>query len=197
MARLCERPACSAPAAATYGFDPVSLIVTLDQLRPDSRVVRGVLCQRHADALRPPRGWVVLDQRDDVPQLFRVAGDVGPIPEPTEADLRDHQGSESQRPGVAVADPSRPRRRPARAHDSTEELALFESPAAVPDDPEPAVAEVSDTAATDPTLGLPWSPSFDRSDDLDGQLAARSPLLLRAFGVVGDPDAADELSPPR
>jgi hypothetical protein len=28
---------------------------------------------------------------------------------------------------------------------------------------------------------LPWTPSFDADDDLDGLLAARSPLLARAF----------------
>ena len=30
-----------------------------------------------------------------------------------------------------------------------------------------------------------WTPRFDRSDDLDGLLSARSPLLRRAFGTDG------------
>jgi hypothetical protein len=38
---------------------------------------------------------------------------------------------------------------------------------------EPAVAE--ETSA-------PWKPVFDQTDDLDGLLVARSPLLSRAFG---------------
>ena len=35
----------------------------------------------------------------------------------------------------------------------------------------------------DPTVVLPWRPSFDDRDDLDGLLSAESPLLSRAFGV--------------
>jgi hypothetical protein len=34
----------------------------------------------------------------------------------------------------------------------------------------------------DETRAMPWSPHFDTSDDLDGLLAARTPLLSRAFG---------------
>ena len=32
---------------------------------------------------------------------------------------------------------------------------------------------------------LPWKPTFDQTDDLDGLLEARSPLLARAFGGQG------------
>jgi len=31
------------------------------------------------------------------------------------------------------------------------------------------------------TQALPWRPAFDQSDDLDGLLSAKSPLLARAF----------------
>lgn len=31
----------------------------------------------------------------------------------------------------------------------------------------------------------PWTPEFDEADDLDGLLAARSPLLSRAFRTAG------------
>ena len=33
----------------------------------------------------------------------------------------------------------------------------------------------------DATVAIPWLPTFDDGDDLDGVLAARSPLLARAF----------------
>jgi hypothetical protein len=33
----------------------------------------------------------------------------------------------------------------------------------------------------DATVAIPWMPAFDEDDDLDGLLAARSPLLARAF----------------
>ena len=32
---------------------------------------------------------------------------------------------------------------------------------------------------------LPWKPAFDQTDDLDGLLEARGPLLARAFGGQG------------
>jgi hypothetical protein len=32
---------------------------------------------------------------------------------------------------------------------------------------------------------LPWKPTFDQTDDLDGLLEASSPLLSRAFGGQG------------
>lgn len=34
----------------------------------------------------------------------------------------------------------------------------------------------------------PWRPDFDEADDLDGLLAARSPLLSRAFRTADRPD---------
>ena len=33
----------------------------------------------------------------------------------------------------------------------------------------------------DATVAIPWMPNFDEQDDLDGVLAAQSPLLARAF----------------
>jgi len=50
-------------------------------------------------------------------------------------------------------------------------------------------------AAADPTPEVvlddvdegPWTPSFDETDDLDGLLSARSPLLSRAFRTADRP----------
>jgi hypothetical protein len=54
--------------------------------------------------------------------------------------------------------------------------------------PEPAGEQLRLPTETDPAPDVeapaavgPWSPSFDEADDLDGLLAARSPLLSRAF----------------
>ena len=44
----------------------------------------------------------------------------------------------------------------------------------------PKVVEVAAATADEPTT-LPWTADFDVSDDLDGVLAADSPLLARAF----------------
>ena len=62
-------------------------------------------------------------------------------------------------------------RRPAVPAEPPEQLAL-------------TVAEVTgEPLADDPdaTVAIPWMPTFDEHDDLDGVLAARSPLLARAF----------------
>ena len=43
------------------------------------------------------------------------------------------------------------------------------------------VAGASTTEDPDATAPIPWMPDFDQRDDLDGVLAAHSPLLARAF----------------
>ena len=48
----------------------------------------------------------------------------------------------------------------------------------VPDAPD-ATVEALETEV------LPWKPMFDQTDDLDGLLEARGPLLARAFGGQG------------
>jgi hypothetical protein len=209
MARQCERPGCSNPANVTYGFEAAGAMVWLAPLSDDQprRDLVGVLCRRHADALRPPRGWWLDDRRVTAPRLFTVvaegeATEVSVEPPAPGASTADH-GSGS------VTRPARKRRR--RVGDDTEEL-LFDfagpsesatptgdaasapsGPAGAPSDPEgPAEPPSSPGAATttgpdgldpDETKALPWTPVFDRGDDLGGVLAASSPLLSRAFGL--------------
>jgi hypothetical protein len=45
----------------------------------------------------------------------------------------------------------------------------------------PATGTASDQLALDTDAATPWMPEFDQQDDLRGVLAARSPLLARAF----------------
>lgn len=47
-----------------------------------------------------------------------------------------------------------------------------------PAEPAPQLALGDDP---DATVAIPWMPDFDERDDLDGVLAAQSPLLARAF----------------
>ncbi len=71
-------------------------------------------------------------------------------------------------------------RRVVRHHrDDTEQLELGADLVVALDDDfgEPA-------AAVEPEV-LPWKPTFDQTDDLDGLLEARGPLLARAFGGQG------------
>jgi len=58
--------------------------------------------------------------------------------------------------------PKRPRPRPA-------------TPPPLPLEAEPSAADASDPPAA------AWTPAFDAADDLDGLLAAKTPLLSRAF----------------
>jgi hypothetical protein len=54
--------------------------------------------------------------------------------------------------------------------------------------------DAADAEATgEPSLAVPapaptWTPSFDAADDLNGLLAASTPLLSRAFGQAPPPE---------
>jgi hypothetical protein len=63
MARLCARPGCSAPAAATFNFDGLNRIVWLNPLADAAAYSAGDLCARHAERLHPPRNWELRDCR--------------------------------------------------------------------------------------------------------------------------------------
>jgi hypothetical protein len=71
MARRCDRPACSEPAAVAYGFDAAGRQVWLDRMLDEDRARSGALCLRHAQRLTAPRGWWLDDRRVAVPELFR------------------------------------------------------------------------------------------------------------------------------
>jgi len=85
-----------------------------------------------------------------------------------EPDLRLFRPPPLPAPDPATGVPHRRRRAaPGSAAATAAEQLSLEEPA--PGDP-----------STDP-VATPWSPSFDDADDLGGLLAARSPLLARAF----------------
>lgn len=66
--------------------------------------------------------------------------------------------------------PARPRAKRSRHHGARDETGQLEL---TPTEAEPVTERVAEE---------PWRPVFDQSDDLDGLLRARSPLLARAFG---------------
>lgn len=163
MARTCERPTCSQPADVTYGIDPYALVVCLEVFDDVRSRRAGVLCRDHADSMVVPNGWTLDDRRESAPRLF--------------------QSRES-----AKSKPARRVRRQRLTDDDTGQLRLV-VPDGLADDqpvnsqPTPTNKPTADTPTTDkPTTGEPWQPVFDQADDLDGLLAARSPLLSRAFG---------------
>jgi hypothetical protein len=202
MARLCERPGCSAPASVAYGFEADRFLVFLQPFEPElaDGIRSGVLCRRHADALTPPRGWWLDDRRDERPRLFVPRT---PAPDPSHGSQRTRT-ARTRRPKLDPAEPSPTLFDESDAADLPEPGETEEQPAAVepnepaaataePDEPAAAQAEPDEPAAApveperpeldlDETRALPWVPAFDRSDDLGGALRARSPLLSRAFG---------------
>ena len=94
-----------------------------------------------------PRGWTLDDRREASPRLFRST----------------------------PADPSAPRARTKRtppAEPPADQLVLETDERTVAD-----VAGAHDSDDPDATLAIPWMPDFDQQDDLDGVLAACSPLL--------------------
>lgn len=154
MGRLCERPGCSDPASVAYGMRPEDLVFWLAAVAGDDAPPRNLLCARHADSMVVPRGWTLDDQRDPDLHLFRP-------PAPTPA---------SEPPTVR-------RRRPTHRRADVEQLEF----ATVPAPAAPVEPAEADTVASESAGPEPWMPQFDHSDDLDGLLSARSPLLARAF----------------
>jgi hypothetical protein len=168
MGKLCERPGCSDVAAMAYGFDADRLLVWLAPREPDGDPLRaGSLCKRHADAMVVPIGWTLDDRRETTPRLFR--------------------------PGAATDTPESARKRRSRAKPTPEPVPVVEAPVSQPTlaEPAPEPDEARTVAAVtgeqladddpDATHAIPWIPTFDATDDLGGVLAARSPLLARAF----------------
>ena len=82
MRRQCARPGCSAVATATFTFDSAQQTVWLDTAGNDGARA-GELCTRHARVLNPPRGWHVVDRREDAPAAAAPAGTSTPAPSAT------------------------------------------------------------------------------------------------------------------
>ncbi|MEQ1873296.1 MAG: hypothetical protein ABL953_06175 [Ilumatobacteraceae bacterium] len=180
MARVCERPTCSQPADVTYGIDPYELVVTLEAFDAVRSRRAGVLCRDHADSMVVPNGWTLDDRREIAPRLF--------------------QSRES-----AKVKPRRRIRRRRLTDDDTGQLRLSVNFTDIDDDDAGAEVIELNKPRPRPTGLAPWQPVFDQTDDLDGLLTARSPLLSRAFGkdkqsrsedAVGNNDTQNESARP-
>src|SRR3954451_4399280 len=182
MTRLCERPGCSQVAEMTYGFDADHLMVWIDSYERVTNDRAGVLCRRHADAMVVPLGWMLDDRRDPVPRLFKT-------------------------PATQTTTATRHRRAPSQ-HGSTAEQLRLDAEAVIDAVAEievpvdmPMEVDVAAEAAQAAEAGeleddvdadvLPWKPTFDQTDDLDGLLEARSPLSRPRFGGQGRSPAND------
>lgn len=143
----------------TYGFDADHQMVWIDSYERVNTDRAGVLCRRHADAMVVPLGWMLDDRRDPVPRLFKAPA------QPATATPRQRRASRHH-------------------HDDTEQLELVADVVLAQLD---ELGDSGEAAASSPveTDVLPWKPAFDQTDDLDGLLEARGPLLARAFGGQG------------
>lgn len=68
---ICARPTCDVSATARFFFDGRAGVLVLDA-RVRDYGGSGVLCDRHAELLRAPKGWTVDDRRVVAPRLFPV-----------------------------------------------------------------------------------------------------------------------------
>jgi hypothetical protein len=71
MSRRCARPSCSSFAAATLTYDYEARTAWIELLAGELHPMAYDLCERHADALRVPRGWALQDRRTVVQLVLR------------------------------------------------------------------------------------------------------------------------------
>jgi len=154
----CSRLSCCEPAVAWFAFDAAECLVWLDPISTPGRGA-GVLCERHADGLSPPRGWNLLDRRAAESRLWtgRLA------PKSTWTPPRAPRRERAARPRAC------PPPGPHLPFDATDD----ERPTSVPL-PGPG-AGVADPAP------VAWSPHDRPGPELEQVLDARTPLLARAF----------------
>jgi hypothetical protein len=180
MSRHCERPGCSKVGEIIYEVDLRRLLVTIDFPDLNDLVPTNLLCRRHADSLTVPKGWTIINNREEVQRLFSA-----PV---TQQIAKDNSQKVIKR--QKVSDFNKFEKGSdiiANLFDLVIDNHEFETT-----DCETAdigvesevdlTAELAQLIDTQETEALPWTPQFDRSGDLNGKLRARGRLLGRAFG---------------
>ncbi len=166
MAQQCERPGCAQPAAVEYIIDPHSLLLTLQNYEVVGDERRSALCVTHGDRMSVPKGWSIDDRREDPPRLFKTPKS-SVSPEKASAKKSATETKTKKKPVV------RPMLFQSDKQD-VEEVQEVRAPAAKP---------VVRDADLEETKAMPWTPQFDRTDDLGGVLRPKGKLLSRAFGL--------------
>ena len=180
MSRHCERPGCSKVGEIIYEVDLRRLLVTIDFPDLNDLVPINLLCRRHADSLTVPKGWTIINNREEVQRLFSA-----PV---TQQIVKDNSQKVIKRQKVSDFNKSeKDSDIIANLFDLVIDNDEFETMDRESADigVESAVdftAELAQLIDTQETEALPWTPQFDRSGDLNGKLRARGRLLGRAFG---------------
>jgi len=180
MSRHCERPGCSKVGEIIYEVDLRRLVVTIDFPDLNDASPVNLLCRRHADSLTVPKGWTIINNREEVQRLFSA-----PV---TQEVLKNNSRKVVRR--QKVSDLNEDEKDPAvisNLFDLVIDDHLFVTADRATVDVSPNLtaditAELAQLMDTQETQALPWTPRFDRSSDLDGKLRARGRLLGRAFG---------------
>ncbi|MDQ1434385.1 MAG: hypothetical protein QOF59_1201 [Actinomycetota bacterium] len=176
--RLCARPGCGAPAAATLRFQPTQREAWLVDLDADAVRTEGDLCARHAAGLVLPRGWELHNDlssvRDETtrpaPPARRARG-----ASVARARRRRTASTAVELPGLAAVgrDPEPSRGwTPVRGTQTVSEEPAPNEPAA-PSEPAQAPAP--------PPAPLVAEASPEANVELAETLDAQTPLLKRAF----------------
>ncbi len=173
-----------------YSVDIPRLFVTINFPDLNDLTPINLLCRRHADSLVVPRGWTVIDNREERQRLFSA-----PITQeiiksnPRRVD-RQQDISEVLEPKERTDDAVEPATA-ANLFDFVNDEVVFETTDRESTDVTAELTQLMDTQATE---ALPWTPQFDRSGDLDGKLRARGRLLGRAFGHFEESSQTSETS---
>jgi hypothetical protein len=154
-----------------FAFDARESLVWLDPIATPGRGA-GMLCERHADRLSPPRGWNLLDRRGPEFRLW-----TGRVASPAHSPRRERP---VRRPGAEPAR-SRPRPQPGPA-----------LPFDAPTPPEPAHRSGTEPAVVAAVAEGPrtWSPHDRPGPEFAHVLDARTPMLARAFDAARPTDDA-------
>ena len=166
MAQQCERPGCAQPASVEYIIDPHSLLLTLQNYEVVKGERRSALCAVHGDRMSVPKGWSIDDRREDPPRLFKTPKS-GVAPAKASAKKSATESKQKKKPAV----------RPMLFQTDKQDVEKVEEVRA------PAAKPVVRDADLEETKAMPWTPQFDRTDDLGGVLRPRGKLLSRAFGL--------------
>ena len=169
MAQQCERPGCAQPAAVEYIIDPQRLLLTLQNYEVVKDERRSALCATHGDRMSVPKGWSIDDRREDPPRLFKTAKS-GVAPTKASAKKSATESKQKKKPVV------RPMLFQAEKQvvEEVQEVQKVQAPVTRP---------VVRDADLEETKAMPWTPQFDRTDDLGGVLRPKGKLLSRAFGL--------------
>ena len=172
MAQQCERPGCAQPAAVEYIIDPHSLLLTLQNYEVVEDERRSALCATHGDRMSVPKGWSIDDRREDPPRLFRTPKSGAA---PAKASIKKSATESKQKKKPVV--------RPMLFQVEKQVVEEVQEVQKVQKVQAPVTKPVVRDADLEETKAMPWTPQFDRTDDLGGVLRPKGKLLSRAFGL--------------